>query len=99
MSNTDSRFDTFWKVYPRRVGKQDALKAWHQAHVDDELLVLIIKALEWQVQTWDDIKFVPHPASWIRGRRWEDENPNQRRAGVAQTIAEVLRQMGVNRSV
>lgn len=70
-------FDHFWAAYPRRVGKQDALKAWTKIKPDAVLLALILKAIENQKQgaDWrkDDGQFIPHPSTWLRAGRWLDE--------------------------
>jgi hypothetical protein len=70
-------FDTFWAVYPRRQAKADARKAWERLNPSPDLLAKILAALDWQTQSqaWlkDDGQFVPLPATWIRGERWEDE--------------------------
>ena len=70
-------FDHFWAAYPRRVGKQDALKAWTKIKPDNVLLALILKAIENQKQgaDWrkDEGQFIPHPATWLRAGRWLDE--------------------------
>ena len=71
-------FNSFWGIYPKRVSKADALKAFGQ--VDGEKnLPLILAALKWQIHlvdwTKDRGKFIPYPASYLRGRRWEDEPP------------------------
>lgn len=66
-------FETFWAAYPRRTAKAEARKAWAKLQPDDVLLEAILAALAWQTKQWDDVKFVPHPATWLRGERWEDE--------------------------
>jgi len=70
-------FDQFWAAYPRRVGKQDAQKAWAKIKPDSVLLALILKAIENQKQGADwrkeDGQFIPHPATWLRAGRWLDE--------------------------
>lgn len=70
-------FDRFWKLYPRKTAKQDARKAWAKLKVTDELFTLITDGLAGQVvcQAWtkDGGAFIPHPATWLNGRRWEDE--------------------------
>jgi hypothetical protein len=70
-------FDQFWAAYPRRVGKQDAQKAWAKVKPDAVLVALILKAIENQKQgaDWrkDDGQFIPHPATWLRAGRWLDE--------------------------
>ncbi len=72
-------WDQFWKCYPRHDAKQDALKAWTKLHPSPELVTEMLAALTWQVTRYewikDDGQFVPLPATWIRGRRWEDEPP------------------------
>lgn len=72
-------FDSFWKAYPKKVGKQEALKAWGKLKVDESLLETILQALEIQRNTelWrrDGGKFVKDPVRWLNGRRWEDQIP------------------------
>jgi len=70
-------FDTFWEVYPRKVAKANARKAWDKLKPDDELLDKILIALEKQKKskawTRDGGQYIPHPATWLNGHRWEDE--------------------------
>ena len=67
------RFDTFWKHYPRKVSKPNALKAWLKVKPDDELTKTIISAISRQNLSAKEEQFIPHPASWLNGKRWEDE--------------------------
>ena len=67
------RFDTFWKQYPRKVAKPNALKAWLKVKPDDDLTKKIVSAISSQNLSAREEKFIPHPASWLNGRRWEDE--------------------------
>ena len=71
------RFDVFWSAYPRKVHKADAVKMWERLAPDDHLLDVMLAALEWQVRsdqwTRDGGRFIPHPSTWLNGRRWEDE--------------------------
>lgn len=75
--DSDSNFALFWSAFPRRVSKQAAIKAWAQLKPTPELVDTILAALAWQVRqpswTKDGGAFVPYPASWLNGRRWEDE--------------------------
>ena len=70
-------FEKFYQSYPRKVAKQAAIKAWQKLKPDDGLFDEIMKGLErWKQSTdWtkDNGQFVPYPASWLNGRRWEDE--------------------------
>src|SRR5687767_8542683 len=72
-------FDVFWRTYPRRVGKKDAHRAWKALNPSTDLVRAILAALAWQSQTKDWQKdggaFVPYPATYLRGERWTDEQP------------------------
>lgn len=74
-------FDDFWAIYPNRKAKQDALKAWSKLKPDEQMQASILKAVREQSQGEDWRKeggrFVPHPATWLNGRRWEDEHPQR----------------------
>ena len=76
---SDRAFDKFWAVYPRREGKQTAKKAFEKIKPDDDLLNTMLTAIQRQKQTdqWSDPRYIPHPATWLNGRRWEDETPVQ----------------------
>lgn len=69
-------FTRFWTAYPRREGKGGAWDKWHRLGCD-ALLEPILAAVERQraSEQWvrDGGKFIPHPATWLHGRRWEDE--------------------------
>lgn len=77
----DDLFDQFWSAYPRKTGKQDAMKAWKSLKVDAALAADIMTGLSaWKgSDQWnrDDGKYIPYPARWLRGRRWEDEVPSR----------------------
>ncbi len=69
-------FERFWEVYPKKVSKADAAKAFKKLKVDEALLDEMLTALGWQRQsdswTRDGGKYVLYPATWLNGRRWED---------------------------
>jgi hypothetical protein len=69
------------------VSKGKALKAFNALQVGDSLLADMLTALDWQTQqpAWQEQggKFIPHPASWLNGRRWEDERPKAYRPRTA----------------
>ena len=70
-------FDEFWKLYPRKESKQQARKAWAKLNPDQELFNLMANALEYRCQTKEWLaeggRYIPHPATWLNARRWEDE--------------------------
>lgn len=84
----------FWPAYPRKVGKADAAKAFAKLKPDDALLAVMLGALATQRDSdeWrrDGGQFVPHPATWINGQRWQDEVTAARRAPVAGTMSDIL---------
>lgn len=70
-------FDRFWAVYPRKVGKKDAVKAWNKLKPDETLTLQIIEGVErWKLSTqWtkDGGQYIPYPATFLNGERWKDE--------------------------
>jgi hypothetical protein len=72
----DNYFEDFWYKYPKKVGKDAALKAWKKAKPD---ILLVIDALNWQRETkqWqqEDGKYIPNPATYLNQGRWMDEAP------------------------
>lgn len=74
----------FWPAYPKRVGKAAAFKAWAKLSPTQAQLDAIMDAVEkHKLTTWagKEPQFIPHPATWLNGRRWEDE------VGQAQIVA------------
>ena len=73
------RFDEFWKAYPRKTGKAQAVKAWSKLKPRDHDQAIDI--LPEHVAYWHRVgtatQFIPHPATWLNGRRWEDELPSE----------------------
>lgn len=70
-------FPKFWKLYPRKVGKDKAEKAWGKIKITTDLFTEIMSALAKQAVTpgWtkDNGQFIPHASTWLNGKRWEDE--------------------------
>jgi len=70
-----SAFDTFWKAYPKKVSKANAVKAFPKAikKVDFDVMLKALEAHKKQDQwTKDKGKYIPNPASWLNFERWED---------------------------
>jgi len=69
-------FDLFWSVYPRKIGKGAAELSWKKIKPDDILQARIVDAVKAQCKSeqWkrDGGQFIPHPATWLNGKRWED---------------------------
>ena len=72
-----AKFDNFWQLYPKKLAKQDAVKAWDKIQLTDDLFQKIIQAVtvhklsaDWKKENG---KFIPYPATWLNASRWEDE--------------------------
>lgn len=70
-------FDRFWRAYPRRQAKAEAVRWWQRARPDPEIVAAMLDAIarqlqggEWQKEAG---RFIPMPATWLNQRRWEDE--------------------------
>jgi hypothetical protein len=70
-------FDEFWENYPKKVAKADARKAWQQTKNVRPELTMLISAIKAHCKTEQWMRnsgaFIPYPATWLRGERWEDE--------------------------
>lgn len=75
-AGVDDTFDQFWSVYPRKVGKKDAVKVWNQIRPNPDLTNKIVQGVErWKrSEQWtkDDGRFIPYPATFLRGERWNE---------------------------
>ena len=73
----ETGFERFWSAYPKKTAKQNALKAWQKLRPDEELTEKILSALERHKKSdqWlkDNGQFIPYPATWLNGKRWEDD--------------------------
>lgn len=80
-------FEDFWNAYPRKVGKQAALKTWSKLRPSAELTKAIIAAVEYQrtCPQWqkDGGQYIPNPATWLNQGRWEDDLSAPAKAGYA----------------
>ncbi len=69
-------FEQFWKLYPKKKSRKDALKAWNKINPDAELQAVMITALaqhcvsrDW---TKDAGQYIPMASTWLNGERWHD---------------------------
>lgn len=70
-------FLSFWNEYPKKVGKDAAWKAWKARNGTIPKISVILAAISTQRASPQWIKnggqYVPNPATWINGGRWNDE--------------------------
>ena len=74
ITKSENEFMEFWNIYPKKKKKKEALTAWLKISPP---IQPVLNAIGWQKRQRDwvkeDGKFIPHPASYINGHRWEDE--------------------------
>ena len=72
----EDSFETFWKIYPEKVGKGKAYEVWQL--LEKPIKQKCIDAITEQVEKnhfykdWLKKNSVPHPTTWLNQRRWED---------------------------
>lgn len=74
-------FGLFWQAYPKKKDKETARKAWVKVPADLHPVVMDALAKQSQSQDWlkEDGKYIPLAATWINGKRWEDEDEGDTR--------------------
>lgn len=88
----EDQFETFWRTYPRRIGKGAARKSFEKA-LKLESFDAIMAGLQRQLSYYasKEQQFIPHPTTWLNQERWSDEpQPIERNTG-RRTIADAAR--------
>ena len=74
---SNAGFAAFWLAYPKRVAKEAAHRAWKKLALNAEQITFVMAALERakSSEEWrkDGGRYIPYPATWLNGRRFEDE--------------------------
>lgn len=68
-------FGFFWEKYPKKVGKPAALRAFKAAKLNGDLSGVLADLDKRKVgEDWqkENGQFIPHPATYLNQRRWED---------------------------
>lgn len=70
----DGVFARFWSAYPRKTAASRAKEAFKRINPDDALLASMLSALSTQKTTEQWLRgVIPHAATWLNQRRWDDE--------------------------
>lgn len=83
-------FADFWELYPRKIGKGAAEKSWKVAIKREDPVVILARLherVEWWRRARTEKQFIPHPATWLNQKRWDDELDPIRRSAASQTGA------------
>lgn len=70
-----AEFDRFWAVYPKRVAKDEARKAFSRAlkrASADEIVSAVERQRDWEQWVRG---FIPNASTWLNQGRWADEEP------------------------
>lgn len=77
LTQSGPTFADFWLLYPKKVARLDAEKAWNRlsnVHRVDAVSALVNWRTLWFAEA-SGCRFAPHAATWLNGQRWEDELP------------------------
>ena len=67
-------FDRWYVAYPRKKARQDAERAFRKIEaVDATPFAVLVAGIDAFRRENPDVAFWPYPATWLNGRRWEDE--------------------------
>ncbi len=72
-------FDIFWQTFPRKYKKPKARAAWDKLNPSEELADRIIEAASLWAEHYTinpiDKKWMPSPANWLAGERYDEDLP------------------------
>ena len=70
------KFLAFWREYPRKKSKGQALRAWLKLNAADQQAASSGLPGAKQSRDWrkENGRYIPHPATWLNARGWEDEH-------------------------
>ena len=75
--NDQEAFEVWYKAYPKKRARGDAIKAWNQTKKDRPALEEMLKVLaaQCQMEEWRKAsgQFIPYPATYLRGQYFFDE--------------------------
>lgn len=74
VKDSEREFEAVWPSYPRRVGKGAAAKEWAKARKSATFEQIAKPLSEFcRAVQGGEQRFIPHMATWLHQRRWEDE--------------------------
>lgn len=71
-------FDEFWNLYPRKVDKIGARRAWNKAIKTASVEVIMAGLRRYLASVaGKELTFVAHPSTWLNRERWNDDYGGQ----------------------
>lgn len=68
--------DSFWIQYPEKVAKVKAVQSWGKLTEEEKQKAVVAIKLQLEAKHFqgkDGKDYIPHPATWLNQKRWEDE--------------------------
>jgi hypothetical protein len=72
----DNSFEEFWTEYPLKMAKTKAFESWKRlstAEKDKCVVQIKLQVSNNHFKGNDGQDYIPHPATWLNQKRWEDE--------------------------
>lgn len=94
-------FDDFWAVWPKKVAKPDAQRAWAKAVKQTLATQIVDAAIAYRDNPGrPERQFIPYPATWLNREGWNDELPSGASAPMdrARDVLDLGRQMAAERA-
>ena len=89
----DDDFNAFWAAYPRKVGKALCRKVYVRALAKIKADELLEKTHAFAAScSGKEVKFIPHPSTWLNQERWNDTLSTQ----TINVQNDVLKSMGLS---
>jgi len=74
-NNAQILFEAWWNIYNKKVGKKKSLAKWFR--LSQEERDKCMNTVESFVRYKNEIKYRPHPLTYLNGEMWNDEIPNE----------------------
>jgi hypothetical protein len=87
-----AEFLQFYESYPKKLDRQEAVRAWVKGLCDGRLGEILAGLESWKnCEQWSDYERIPYPATWLNKRRWkETPEPGGKAANKARKTDEAI---------
>ena len=70
---SETPFEKFWEMYPRKVAKAEAKKAWSKAIKQTPIEIILQGAKRYAEDPYRQLIYTAHPTTWLNQERWTDD--------------------------
>lgn len=92
---TDSDFNLFWAIYPRKEAKGAARTAFMKAAKKASVEIIIEGAKRFATDPNRQAEFTAHASTWLNQERWSDEALPSRGINMTRTESSVMRALDI----